>query len=424
MLLLLLPIIQNKIKLFDFRPLDDVAIITNPPKFSIKNYFDCKYQDSLNLYIEDNIGFRPFLIRSINQFKYKLFNTTNAPGVVIGKSGNFFIESYILDHIGADFVGDSVIKENVRKIKIVQDSLKRLKNIDLIIVFAPGKASYFPEDIPDSYLSKAKPTNNYHSYVSEFKNAGVKFMDIHNYFLVNKEKFKYPIYPKNGTHWSSYGVGLATDSLIKYIEKVRGIRLPSFDYSEINFSDSVRYSDYDIGQMMNLLWQIPQKPMPYPVFRYYKDASRTKPKVLSVSDSYWWCLVGQDIPENIFDSDTYWFYNREVILNNVKQSYEVKDLDFKAEIDKQDVIVMMATEATLALFPYGFIDNVIKTYHLMPNEAGETFAGRVKKYENNIRTSPEWLKSVEEKASNNNVAIDAQIHKDAVWLAEQDTINK
>ena len=38
-------------------------------------------------------------------------------------------------------------------------------------------------------------------------------------FLNEKESLPYPLYSKNGTHWSYYGMCLAADTLIRFIEE-------------------------------------------------------------------------------------------------------------------------------------------------------------------------------------------------------------
>ena len=55
---------------------------------------------------------------------------------------------YIRSWLAIDYPGDSFIEKKLQRTKYVQEYLKREKGIDLVIVFEPGKASFYPEYIP------------------------------------------------------------------------------------------------------------------------------------------------------------------------------------------------------------------------------------------------------------------------------------
>ena len=118
---LLLPILQSNFELFEIEPLDGITI-AEKPKFKKENYWDLSWQEKYTTYLNDNFGLRSLLIRIYNQGQFELFKTTKAPGVVIGKQGELFIESYIDDYIGRNFIGHSKITTQVQKIKLLQDS--------------------------------------------------------------------------------------------------------------------------------------------------------------------------------------------------------------------------------------------------------------------------------------------------------------
>src|SRR5580704_3916091 len=92
--------LQKRFDIIQIKPLDGIKELAHKPKPNIKNISDGIYQDSLNKYFNENIGFRPYLIRILNQLKFSFFYITKAPGVVIGKDGMLFIESYINNYIG------------------------------------------------------------------------------------------------------------------------------------------------------------------------------------------------------------------------------------------------------------------------------------------------------------------------------------
>ncbi|HXB40013.1 MAG TPA: hypothetical protein VNZ49_05680 [Bacteroidia bacterium] len=403
---------QKKFNFINIRPLDGIKELAAKPKFTLQNFFNLQYQDSFNLYVKENIGFHSWLVRSFNQLNFSFFHTTKAPGVVVGKNGNLFIESYINNYTGINFIGKTKAENNIRKIKIVQDSLKKY-DIDLLIVFAIGKASYYPYNIPESYMLRKKDTTNYNYYSERFKKEGINFIDFNRYFIERRSSFVYPVYPEYGTHWTPYAYSLAMDSIIHYIEKMRNIDMPDFDYSKIYLSDSLREREYDIGILLNLYNKLPHKPMPYPVYKYYNKKNQKKPDVLAVGDSYWWCMTGDDIPSHVFKEDVYWFYNKDIYKKNIKMEDGTQNISFADETVKRDVILLMATEATFDLFPYGFIDKAYELYGMSTNEKKKLISDM-------INGNAEWKKSITQKAKENNISEKEQFNRDMEFMLKQD----
>ncbi len=401
------PLLQFKLDVFETTKLDGDLNIAQKPEFKKEDYWSLKWQEDYTKYYNDNFGFRPWFVRLINQFRFSFLHMTKAPGVVIGKNGELFIESYIDDYIGRNYIGKNKISENVTKIKALQDSLKA-RGKDLIVVFAPGKASFYPELIPDTYINKKKDSTNYKVYADLFQQNAVNFMDLNKWFVDNKTKFKYPVYPKNGTHWNHYGMSLALDTLLKYIEKKRKINLPDFDFSVVNYNSNLKGNDYDVGILLNLLSPVEKEACPYPAYKFQVTKGYTKPDVLIVGDSYWWCMVGEDLPIKFFREDEYWFYNKDQYIHNEKRA-AVKDLNLSASLVQRDVIVLMATEATFYMFPYGFVDRAYKLY----------CADNSKRYNEitaDMLRNKEWFNNIVTKAVDNCLFVDEQIKRDAEYI--------
>lgn len=402
---LFVPITQMKLKLFEKQTLEGGINIATKPEFKQENYWDLSWQENFSKYVNDNFGFRTLYVRLINQIRYSLWNYTKAPGVVIGKDGELFIESYIDDYIGKNYVGRSKIEETVSKIKTLQDSLSA-RGKDLIVVFAPGKASFYPELIPNNYLSKKKDSTNYSVYANAFQNKHVNFIDMNKWFFENKKTFKYSVYPKYGTHWNHYGMTIALDSIVKYFEFKRHINLPDFSYDIVNYNSKLKGNDFDIGILMNLLSPIQPDANPYPVYKFKGGTNYTKPDVLVIGDSYWWCMVGDNLPKQLFKEDEYWFYNKDVVFQNNQQKDKVKEINFSSSINQRDVVLLMATEATFYMFPYGFVDNAYKLYCSDNSK-------RLNEIKNDIRNNKEWYNKIITKSSENNISIDKQMQLDA-----------
>lgn len=407
---LLLPILQFNYSFFEEEQLKGTTI-SGKPVLSKEGYWSMKWQDEYVKYINDNFGFRPWLIRCYNQIQFDFFKISKAPGVVIGKQNELFIESYIDDYTGKNFIGFSKINSEATKIKRLQDSLKA-RGKDLIVVFAPGKASFYPELIPDRYLANKKDSTNYNSFAKAFIQHDINFIDLNKWFFNNKNKFKHKVYPKYGTHWNHYGMSLGMDTILKYIEKKRNISLPDFDISIVNYKTRLKGNDFDVGELTNLLLPLELDANPYPVYKFKTNKNNVKPDVLVIGDSYWWCLVGDNLPIHFFKEDEYWFYNKTQLIRNEKRE-EVKKLNLSTSLAKRDVILLIATEATFYMFPYGFTD---AAYKLFCNDNSK----RISEIINDIKNNQSWMESIVKKADENKVSVEVQLKMDAEYVLSEE----
>jgi hypothetical protein len=174
LLMLALPVLQLKLKLFTESPLGGYYTKIEKPSlklFSCAGWFDGSFQDTLAFRINSHIGLRGPLIRVNNQCDYSLFGMIHADGFVRGKGGMLYEEDYIHEYTGNYFIGTAPIDKKLARLKNVMDSLKA-HGVTLILVFEPGKASFYPEYIPDRYFDEL-PTNRQESGIV-FRASGQK----------------------------------------------------------------------------------------------------------------------------------------------------------------------------------------------------------------------------------------------------------
>ncbi|MFC2097631.1 hypothetical protein ACFLSI_04780, partial [Bacteroidota bacterium] len=254
------------------------------------------------------------------------------------------------------------ITDKVQKLKMVQLALKN-RNIDLLVVLAAGKGTFYSEFIPKKFSPKNKTISNYDVYLEELKKNMVNHIDFNQWFLEMKDTASYPLFPKCGIHWSVYGNVLAADSIIKYIQSLRKINMPEIRIEKIELPDSVRHPDDDIERGMNLLFNIPDLKMAYPSFKIIKDNNTVEPKVLTIADSYYWNMFNWGLSSNVFNHGQFWFYNKQIYPDSYEKPITVDELDFRKEIEKNDVILLMSTDALLDRFAYGFIESAFEAYY-------------------------------------------------------------
>jgi len=366
MLMLFMPIFQSTFNIFEIKPLDGSFAQIEKADFKFftwKRWFDESFQNKINKAIEDNIGYRNILIRLYNQLNYSFFNKTLTQKAVIGKSDCLYEEEYILDYTGYNFIGKKTIAQHLLKTKKLQDFLKKDKHVDLVIIYAPGKASFFPEYIPDKYKPKAKTLSNYEYYAEMSNVLKINHLDLNKWFILMKDTSQYPLYPKYGIHWSTYGMHLAIDTIIKHIEKTKNINLINPLWKKITATDSVKDADYDIEKTLNLLFKLPSERMAYPEIIIKEDTTKDKPNVLVIADSYYWSIYNSGIPQKVFGNHEFWYYNYTIYPDCWGDNARYVDKNNACEnIEKQDIILLMITELNLCRGFFNFTDELYNKY--------------------------------------------------------------
>ncbi len=428
MLMISMPLIQRTMPLFPETPLKGSFSMPEKPEANRKAIFDGSFQEAYNNYFEHTIGFRPFLVRLNNQVAYTLFDTAQAAGVVIGKEKYLYEINYIKAYKGWDFVGREKITEQAGKAAFVNEKLKAAGKT-LLFVMAPGKASFFPEYIPDKYMAKPSgEATNAKVIRQEFGKLDLPLLDFNEWFVSMKDTATYPLYPQCGIHWSAYGVALALDSLIKVIEREQHINMIGFGWSGFDLPDTLRNPDYDIAEGMNLLFPIRPYRMAYPRLRFGPESGRIKPNAIVIADSYYWNIYGEGISARLFGSNNFWYYNEEAFNPEWENSRKVSELNLMDELSNADVIIVMATEANLYRFPYGFIDQVYdalnrgeQLYAGVHDSAGLTgVEARLQEIMRSIEMNPEYRALIQKKAGERGISYREMLRLDAEWILQHE----
>jgi len=407
----MLPVFQMEFHIFDDSKLSGSYTPAKDISISFEKWFSGEYQVKKETYIKENIGFRSKIILIYNQISYSIFNMANNPGGVVGKNNYLYLESYIHNFTGENFVGQKRIDRVSKRLKYLQEYFDD-HGVSLFTVFVPSKASFYPEYIPDRY--KAFQQTNYSAYLHSFDSLNIDYIDLNKYLISLKNDSKYPLFSKNGVHWTTYGMGIAMDSIIKKVEQVRHVDLPDFSWEEPVHMEAINYTgDYDAENLMNLYFDLPRDSMPYPKFIFRDDSTKQKPKTLVVSDSYYWRAYGSEIPHNEFSWGGFWYYFNTArwMQNNKNMRRAVKKMNFEKLLLQQDVIILFASQATLHIFPFEFDDKVYPLYIPQDEES------LIDYYTDVLYAKANWKEHFQEKADKNNVSIKKQIDIDAAWLS-------
>ncbi len=408
--LLVISIIQFRLKLFREAPLTGYYSQSELPKlkyFTWTRWFSGEFQDQLSLRVNDNIGFRKSLIRISNQYDYSLFGIIHAKGFIQGKERYLFEEDYIHEYNGTYFIGQRTIDKKLSRLRNVMDSL-RSYHIPLLLVYEPGKASFYPEYIPHRFHPDKREETNYDYFVKLSRDLGLTFTDLNSYFLQMKDTARFPLFPRYGMHWSLYGVPYAVDTISRLIESETGRTLPDFHIRRLNVSDTPLGTDNDIGELLNLACPLQPTPGAYPVVEFSHKPGKSL-SALVIADSYYVNIV-EDYGSRIFKTQDYWYYNKKVYpyQNNDPPVYVDKS-NLRDKLLKYDVVLLMVSEINLHCGFWNFADEAFLAFH------PEIADPMIYNIENEIRNDREWFRFMVKKSRLQDRPLEEMVQGDAEY---------
>ena len=331
---------------------------------TIQNWNSGVYQNQHEKVFQQKLRIRPVLVRINNQIRFLIQKDVSAANVVYGKNGYFFERHYIWTYYGLDFKGADSIRTKMNDLKTVIDFLET-KNIKFLLVLAPGKAEFMPENIPDEFNNDKKKTNNYQIYKQLCSKLNISYIDFNSYFRQMKDTIHYPLYTKGGTHWSIYGSYLAIDTIIKKIEHLLQKDLPDYNYPLYQVTKKMRRSDHDIANAANLLWYKHNQVVLYPYLQISDTNQKFKPNIAVIADSYYWTIVNNGIQRLFFNNFSFWYYFKENHTSKPDSPKMLSEIpDLKSEIESKDILVFLITDGNLREFSWGFTEKIKELYNL------------------------------------------------------------
>jgi hypothetical protein len=439
---LFLPGIQRWTAFADVAPLDGYAPkVPDNPELTDTGWFNGSYQKKKAGWLDENYGFRNVLMRLHNQIGYSCWNHSYTNAVIVGKDGYLFDMKYIRSWQGKDFIGSNSIETKVRKLKAVQDELER-RGKTVLVVMAPGKGSFFHAFLPDE--EQITPdTTNYEVYCTQLKNYGVPFIDVASWFDVLRNQTEYPLFPKCGIHWSTYGATLVADSVTSRLESETGLQLPRVIIDRVIFKDTANVIDADIGRGMNLLQEPKGFPLAYPVYHFSPSDNTKRLTALVIGDSYYWTHNPYRFLGPVYSSIDFYYYNKDYHPFGGNQT-GVDTTQAWNQCLTHDVVILCCVDANLPNFGWGFVeqvyaqmcvqlsDNNPQVVSEMSSEAGannnkhwtQSIPADVKRQMVTIYNDPKWYASVLAKAKEQNIDPDSMLYLDARYVVEEERKKK
>lgn len=360
---MLFPVYSRYSDLFDVFRLHGVAAEQEPQmKYDVKMYFSGDFQLLAESRMKQTLGGRNFFIRVYNQLRFNLFGKTTAGNVVFGKNEYLFEKPYLDSYIGLDMLPEDSVKLRINQLEKIQATLEN-QGKTFVFVLGPSKCYYYPEYLPGEYLKKGKNVvRNYDRFTSALSSSKLNIIDFNKYFVTLKKHTKYPLFPQHGIHWSTYGACIASDSIIKFIEYKSKANLPDLTWNKVE-TGAPRDSDYDLGNLLNLLFQRKSLEMGYPKFLTESGDHFKQVKAVVIGDSFFWAIINVGFAHS-FQSLQYRYYNHETF--NIKSSTNENTLS--EQIIQNDVVILMVNESNLRRIGWGSVEEMLTLKSDMNNK--------------------------------------------------------
>ncbi len=330
------------------------------PEFIAKAWFDGEYQKDMQKYLEENIGLRNYFIRSRNQIYFSVFHEAKAQNVEIGSENVFYETDYLKEYFGENAIDRKEMSVFVSKAKMVVKALKA-EGKTLLFVVAPGKASIYPDHFPSKWYTHSKSLRNRDYFVNELNKNELPVMDASSWFVDLNKNTNYPLFSETGIHWTHYGEYVFMDSLSNYLN-ASGFNVPSLEIEKMEVKTTPVYPDDDIEQGMNLLLDIPNKPLAYPKIRFSMDKKRSS--AMLIGDSYLYNMFVTKFYKRMFHKYWYYYYNEDRYAYNDFLNNELNQKIRTEDLKQTDCVILLCTEATLNRLYFNSINNLYDAMHL------------------------------------------------------------
>ena len=358
LVLLCAPLLNKFVPIIPDKPLRGAVNIPDSPELSARHWFSGSFQEKYVNRYEFEVGLRSFLIRLRNHCFYALFGETST-NVRKGEASQFYSWDYWSAFKGYDIMDRDSLVARVESLAALRDSLSKRGKV-LLCVIAPNKVRYMPEYLPEALDKEPGNPTLYDWYRSELELRGIPLLDLNKYFIEAKDTVLKPLFANTSIHWSGYGMNLGIKKLIETLEVLGQRRHINLRYASWVMKDSVIHSDRDMVDLLNILVEPPTEPLAYPVYHMEERTEERRVKVLLIGDSFFWNFYSFDVRFEVFHPSTrFWYYNNTQ-YDLYETSTPVSELSAWESCKHVDYVVIMATEANLHLFPYGFPEKYLQ----------------------------------------------------------------
>ena len=347
-LVLCAPVSQMVFHVLPKQLLNGVQKETARPELSLAGVFSSSFQDDFTKWFDQNFGMKGYLVKTNNQILYSLFREPgpSGEGIVFGKHeqlyGKPYIDCYL--QVSQPFLIQRLDGEAAR-IKELQDLLAE-RGIFFTVFLTPGKASVYPEYIPDDFwvASNGQLNPNRCNFIAALRKHSVHHVDAISLLQRFKQSSNVPLFPRGGGHWTEMGAYLALEELLAQICKTSGRDIGKVELEDVQLTPPSG-SDTELAVFMNT-W-IPPLDYSAPKVKVRPVPPDIKSKVLFVGGSFNWIVLemlwSAGLPSSL--DFLYYYHNKVSYPDPAPQLQQNIDrLDWESDIFNNDVIVLEINE--------------------------------------------------------------------------------
>jgi hypothetical protein len=411
---------QEHLGLFKTRPLDGVTVATAKPQLNLKDYVTGQMQRQTEQYISEHFGFRESVIRFYNQYVWDFYRKTYVNSIVVGKDRWLYGKEFTDDYLGERWKEYANSPEQLRercfieanRIRKVQEILAEYDK-HLFVIMEPGKTRTYPEHLPESIVTAAAAKPDIlcaaDLYPTLFDSLGVNCLNIDQWFMKAKDTASFTLYPQTGTHWSNFAALYATDSIVRFMEKLSDKNINNLEISPIRF-DTTMKPDIDMEQLLNVNRTVSDLPNQYARFTVDHDSTAIKPAWIHIGDSYFWNIAYHIPLDDIFAYHHYWYYNSTIYYD--EKHHSTADIDLIQELCTADFITLgYCTSQIYALSSYFSTQALVRLCYSQ-KEVNRVVQGIV----DNMNRSEEWKASLQQKADAQGKPLETVMRSDALYM--------
>ena len=361
--------IQEHFKPFKTKELMGYFMKPNKPRFRWEWYKNGYFQEHLEKYITNNYGFREPIIRLYHQYCWDFFGKEYVSYIYSGKERWLYYGHNIEDYYGTEMYqwypdAEAALEGYEQEVRLMNKVRSILDEYDvtLLTFIAPSKSIIYPEYLPRREHDTST-LNAREYFIKRFAETDMPCFDMNEYFLRMKDTCSFYLFPPTGDHWN-FSCVYATDSLLRFMEQQRHIRLPQIEYgneylSECRIGDPM---NRDLEGELNLMRPIKFDPkFDYKERDYWltSDSTTVKPSALFIGNSFLLRTMAYIPPKEVFSDFQFWYYNRVTYQDVDKIIDSVNTLDRLDYLLDADYIVWFSSSSQMYRATEGFAEDAI-----------------------------------------------------------------
>ena len=148
---------------------------------------------------------------------------------------------------------------------------------------------------------------------------------------------------------------------MKYIAKLRNVAVPELVIDSLIIEKGTKFRDADLTEGMNLIRASSCGELAYPLY-HINETDKVKLNCVTISDSFYWGIYGRPDVKQLFAQAQFWYYFNDFYNTEWNTPKTLSEMDLKSEIEKQHLILIMATEMSLPNLGWGFIEQAYTLY--------------------------------------------------------------